>query len=198
MSRIVSGVAGGISLVSVPGTGTRPTTDRTKEALFSWLESRGWLEETSVLDLYAGSGALGCEAASRGAGEVLSVEKHGKAASVCKRNAEIVNRKVGRTVVRVQNASVDTALQQLKPSLWDLILADPPYDLDGEPLQRSLEFMESVLDERGLLVVERSTRSDEPQWPHSLEVIEQRDYGETRLYFLRHENEERPDGVGGD
>lgn len=197
MSRIVSGVAGGIPLTSVPGTGTRPTTDRTKEALFSWLESRGWLESTTVLDLYAGSAALGCEAASRGAGEVLSVEKHGKAAAVCKRNASTVNEKLGHTVVRVQNASVDTALQQLGQPYWDLILADPPYDLDGEPLQRSLELMESVLDERGLLVLERSTRSDEPKWPGRLEVIEQRDYGETRLYFLRYENLEHTDSEAG-
>lgn len=196
MSRIVSGVAGGLSLVSVPGTGTRPTTDRTKEALFSWLESRGWLEGTAVLDLYAGSAALGCEAASRGAGEVLSVEKHGKAAGVCKRNAETLNRKLGRTAVRVQNASVDSALQQLKPGQWDLVLADPPYDLDGEQLNRSLELMDAVLDERGLLVLERSTRSAEPQWPQRLDVIEQRDYGETRLYFLRPRDDEQPDDVG--
>lgn len=196
MSRIVSGVAGGLPLVSVPGTGTRPTTDRTKEALFSWLESRSWLEGTAVLDLYAGSAALGCEAASRGAGEVLSVEKHGKAASVCKRNAETLNRKLGRTAIRVQNASVDSALQQLEPGQWDLILADPPYDLDGEQLRRSLELMDSVLDDRGLLVLERSTRSSEPQWPPRLEVIEERNYGETRLYFLRPSDGEHPDGEG--
>lgn len=185
MSRIVSGAAGGISLVSVPGTGTRPTTDRTKEALFSWLESRGWLEGTSVLDLYAGSGALGCEAASRGAGEVVSIERHNKAAAICRRNADAINKRVGRTVVRVQNAAVDTALQQLPLASWDLILADPPYDFDGEPLQRSLQLMDAALDERGLVVLERSTRSPEPRWPERLNLIEQRDYGESRLYFVR-------------
>lgn len=65
MSRIIAGAAAGRPLTAVPGTGTRPTTDRTKEALFSWLEARDWLDGTAVLDLYAGSGALGCEAASR-------------------------------------------------------------------------------------------------------------------------------------
>ncbi|MER2137321.1 MAG: RsmD family RNA methyltransferase, partial [Arthrobacter sp.] len=67
MSRIIAGVAGGSTLSSVPGSGTRPTTDRTREALFSWLASRGWLDGTAVADLFAGSGALGGEAASRGA-----------------------------------------------------------------------------------------------------------------------------------
>ncbi|HEY4614226.1 MAG TPA: RsmD family RNA methyltransferase, partial [Citricoccus sp.] len=87
MPRIIAGQAGGLQLASVPGDRTRPTTDRTREALFSWLAARGWLDGTAVADLFAGSGALGGEAASRGAARVLLVEKDRRAAGVCRTNA---------------------------------------------------------------------------------------------------------------
>ena len=105
MSRIIAGAAAGRPLTSVPGTGTRPTTDRTKEALFSWLEVRDWLDGTAVLDLFAGSGALGCEAASRGAASVLLVERDRKAVTACRANAALVNRARGADVVRVDRPS---------------------------------------------------------------------------------------------
>ena len=110
MSRIIAGAAAGRPLTAVPGTGTRPTTDRTKEALFSWLEARDWLDGTAVLDLYAGSGALGCEAASRGAASVLLVERDRRAVAACRANAALVNRARGADVVRVRAGSVEQAL----------------------------------------------------------------------------------------
>ena len=91
MSRIVAGVAGGLTLASVPGDNTRPTTDRVKEALFSRLESYDVIAGARVLDLFAGSGALGVETASRGAATVDLVEFEDKAAAVCQRNADMVN-----------------------------------------------------------------------------------------------------------
>mgnify|MGYP001940841632 FL=1 len=122
MSRIIAGAAAGRPLTAVPGTGTRPTTDRTKEALFSWLEARDWLEGTAVLDLYAGSGALGCEAASRGAASVLLVERDRRAVTTCRANAALVNRARGADVVRVRAGSVEQALAA-EAAPVDLILA---------------------------------------------------------------------------
>ena len=138
MSRIIAGAAAGRPLTAVPGTGTRPTTDRTKEALFSWLEARDWLDGTAVLDLYAGSGALGCEAASRGAASVLLVERDRKAVAACRANAALVNRARGADVVRVRAGSVEQALAA-EAAPVDLILADPPYPLAGPPLEAVLE-----------------------------------------------------------
>ncbi|MFC7402674.1 16S rRNA (guanine(966)-N(2))-methyltransferase RsmD [Citricoccus sp. GCM10030269] len=187
MPRIIAGHAGGLRLTSVPGDATRPTTDRTREALFSWLETRGWLEGTAVVDLYAGSGALGAEAASRGADRVLLVERDRRAAGVCRKNADAVNRSVGHTVVQVEMGSVERVLAgPTGAGPWDLVLADPPYPVDGEELRRTLEGIAAVLVPDGLLVLERSVRSAEPVWPDGLELLEARTYGETVLYYCRH------------
>jgi 16S rRNA (guanine966-N2)-methyltransferase len=184
MPRIIAGQAGGLQLASVPGHGTRPTTDRTREALFSWLAARGWLEDTAVADLFAGSGALGGEAASRGAGRVLLVEKDRRAAGVCRKNAAAVNGRLGREVVEVAVGTVDQVLSgPAGAGPWDLVLADPPYPLDGPALAATLERIAAVLAPEGLLVLERSARSAEPGWPVGLELLEARTYGETVLYF---------------
>jgi 16S rRNA (guanine966-N2)-methyltransferase len=184
MPRIIAGQARGLQLESVPGDGTRPTTDRTREALFSWLASRGWLEGTVVVDLYAGSGALGGEAASRGAGRVLLVEKDRRAVAVCRRNAAAVNRRIGREVVQLAAGPVDRVLEGAAGAgPWDLVLADPPYPLGGAALAGTLERIAAVLVPEGLLVLERSARSATPDWPAGLELLEERAYGETVLYF---------------
>lgn len=184
MPRIIAGHAGGLKLQSVPGDATRPTTDRTREALFSWLTSRGWLEDTAVVDLFAGSGALGGEAASRGARRVLLVERDRRAAAVCRRNADAVNQRIGRPVVGVSAGDVDRVLDSPAGSgPWDLVLADPPYPLTGAALTGTLERIGTVLVPEGLLVLERSSRSAEPDWPAGLEMLEARHYGETTLYF---------------
>lgn len=184
MPRIIAGHAGGLKLQSVPGDATRPTTDRTREALFSWLASRGWLEGAAVVDLFAGSGALGGEAASRGARRVLLVERDRRAAAVCRKNAEALNHRVGRPVVEVSAADVDRALDSpAGAGPWDLVLADPPYPLTGAALAGTLERIAAVLVPEGLLVLERSSRSPEPDWPAGLDHLETRRYGETTLYF---------------
>lgn len=209
MSRIIAGRAGGLALRSVPGDATRPTTDRTKEALFSWLTTRGWLDSTAVADLYAGSGALGLEALSRGAESVVLIERDRKAAAVCTANARAVAYSLNVAVPQVITRPVDHALDRLLgitgttdgthpadaaqavpalDGLWDLILADPPYPLDGLELAGSLQRMAQALLPGGLLVLERSSRSTEPIWPETLELVEQRDYGETRLYFVQRED----------
>lgn len=184
MSRIIAGTAGGTSLTSVPGTGTRPTTDRVKEALFSRLESYDVLAGARVLDLFAGSGALGVESASRGAVSVDLVELADKAAGTCKQNAKLINDAAGRTVVSVHRAKADTYLLRVPADVtWDVVFMDPPYDLDEDDLNSVLRALPPHLAEGAVVVLERSTRSPEPAWPAGMERFSERKYGETMLWF---------------
>lgn len=185
MTRIIAGAAGGSTLTSVDGTGTRPTTDRVKEALFSRLESYGVLHGAHVLDLYAGSGSLGVESASRGAATVDLVESADRAAAVAQQNADLVNRVLGWTAVRVHRSKVETYLDRAAPELqWDLVFMDPPYTLDAGGVVAVLTELVTRLAEGAVVVVERSARSPEPAWPDGLECFSDRKYGETKLWFL--------------
>lgn len=186
VSRIVAGAAGGMPLVSVPGEGTRPTTDRVKEALFSRLESLNMLADARVLDLYAGSGSLGVESASRGAKSVELVEFNDKAAAVCQLNAELVNKVLGSKVVKVQRSKVESFMARVADAgvdQWDLVFLDPPYPLTEEELTLVLELLGPRLSGYAVVVVERSARTPEPSWPASLELLSGKKYGETRLWF---------------
>lgn len=182
MSRIIAGAAGGTTLRSVPGDATRPTTDRVKEALFSRLESYGVLAGSAVLDLFAGSGALGLESASRGAGSVTLVEMADKAAAVCSDNAAALNKSLGRDCVRVQRAPVQSFLART-PGPWDLVFLDPPYPLEEHALTEVLALLVDKLADGAVVVIERSARSPEPGWPAGLERFAEKKYGETRLWF---------------
>jgi len=196
MSRIIAGAAGGSTLTSVPGSGTRPTTDRVKEALFSRLESYEILSGAYVLDLFAGSGSLGVESASRGAARVDLVELAEKAAGVCRANAGLVNRVLGKERVRVHRAKAETYLLRVPEGLaWDLVFIDPPYDLDEDGLAGVLQALTAHLAPGAVVVVERSTRSPEPVWPDGLERFSERAYGETTLWFAEPaEPDTEPDG----
>lgn len=183
MTRIIGGSAGGRTLRTPPGAGTRPTSDRVREALFSRLEHHGLLDGTHVLDLYAGSGALGLEAASRGASRVLLVESDRRAAKVIAGNIEVV----GRPGVRVVTDTVERALRAGPPSgiRMDLVLVDPPYDLSEEALAAVLAQLAGGgwLAPDAFVVVERSTRSPQPTWPPGLELSGEKRYGETTMWF---------------
>ena len=183
MTRIISGSAGGRRLRTPPGSSTRPTSDRVREALFSRLEHRGLLDETRVLDLYAGSGALGLEAASRGAADVVLVESERGAATAIRANITAVD----HPSVRLVADTVERALAGGPPggSPFDLVLLDPPYDLTEEALESVLT---SLVERRWLgreafVVVERSTRSPQPRWPAGLELSGEKRYGETAMWF---------------
>ena len=182
MTRIIAGAAGGTRLASVPGTGTRPTTDRVKESLFSRLDAWGMIDDARVLDLFAGSGALGCECASRGAREVVLVEKHPRAVSVCRANAETVNRALGSQRVRCERGSVH-GYASAHEGPWDLVLADPPYPLGEAELSEVLSLLSGKLGPGGVVVIERSSRSPEPAWPQGLRRLESSRHGETMLWF---------------
>ena len=184
MSRIVAGAAGGLRLGSVPGRGTRPTTDRVKESLFARLAAWGMLDGAQVLDLFAGSGALGCEAASRGAAAVTLVERHAPAVRVCRANVAVVHRALGRDgVVAVHQGSVAAYLADPARGPWDLVLADPPYPLPEQELTAVLAPLAGRLRKGGVVVVERSARSPEPSWPAGLRRFEHGRHGETALWF---------------
>ena len=182
MTRIVAGTAGG-RRIEVPGAGTRPTSERVREALFSRLEHYGLVEGASVLDLCAGSGALGLEAASRGAGEVTLVDSSRSATTVCRRNA----RSLGLAGVRVATATAAAFLAGAAGAPMDLVLVDPPYGLGREGLAAMLAPLarggDPWLAPGAVVVVERSTRSPEPAWPTGLERFAHRRYGETALWF---------------
>ncbi len=166
-------------MLQVPGKGTRPTSERVREALFSRLEHLDVVDGARVLDLYAGSGALGLEAASRGAAAVVLVESARQAADVCRRNAAAL----GLPGVRVAAERVLTHVQRPTGEAVDLVLVDPPYDLPEDELTAVLEALVPRLDARGVVVVERSSRSPEPTWPAGLRRDDQRRYGETVVWF---------------
>ncbi len=183
MTRIISGTAGGQRLRTPPGGTTRPTSDRVREALFSRLEHRGLLEGTHVLDLYAGSGALGLEAASRGAATVLLVESHGAAAGVIEANIAVV----GSPGARLVRDTVDRALRAGPPggTRRDLVLIDPPYDVTDDALGAVLAALveHDWLAADAFVVVERSRRSPQPRWPEGLELSGEKRYGDTTVWF---------------
>lgn len=194
MTRIISGFAGSLTL-RVPRAGTRPTSDRVREAIFSALEARDALEGSRVLDLYAGSGALGLEAVSRGATDVVLVERAKPAAEVCRANAAaVVKAARGRAtphihvVVRAVAAYLETA-----PAGVDIAFIDPPYDLAESALARDLELLAPLLATDAVVMVERSSRSPEPHWPSGIAAERRRDYGETTLWWASTAQSPEPD-----
>jgi 16S rRNA (guanine966-N2)-methyltransferase len=180
MTRIIAGVAGGRRLQVPRGGATRPTSDRVREALFSRLEHVVDLDGARVLDLFAGSGALGLEAASRGASAVLLVDVAAPAIAACRRNAAAL----GLPGVTVRAASAGAALAAPPEEPYDAALLDPPYDLGEDALAEVLgRLADGWLADDALVVVERSSRSPEPVWPAGLERTGERRYGETVLWF---------------
>jgi 16S rRNA (guanine966-N2)-methyltransferase len=184
VSRIIAGAAGGTPLSAVPGSLTRPTTDRVKEALFSRLDAFDVIAGARVLDLYAGSGSLGVESGSRGAQAVDLVESEAKASAVCQRNADLINGVLDRKAVTVHRSKVEPFLDRAaSDAAWDLVFLDPPYPLEEVALSAVLEKLAAHLAPAAVVVVERSSRSPEPEWPGSLARFAEKKYGETRLWF---------------
>jgi 16S rRNA (guanine966-N2)-methyltransferase len=154
-----------------------------REALFSRLEHAGALDGARVLDLYAGSGALGLEAASRGAADVVLVESARAAVQVCRQNVATL----GLAGVRVVAERVLPYLRRPgPPATVDLALLDPPYDLADADLAEALGALVPHLADGAVVVVERDARTPEPTWPDRLERTADRRYGETVLWFAEH------------
>jgi 16S rRNA (guanine(966)-N(2))-methyltransferase RsmD len=163
----------------VPARGTRPTTDRVRESLFNVLAARVDLDGASVLDLYAGSGALGLEALSRGAAGAMFVESDQRAAAVIEQNIETLG--VRGAVLR--RAAVASVLATRPDRPFELILADPPYEVDAAEVNAVL----AALTDRGwttagsVVVIERPASGPEVRWPERWRPWRSRRYGDTRL-----------------
>jgi 16S rRNA (guanine966-N2)-methyltransferase len=183
MARVIAGQAGGRRLAVPDGRNTRPTSDRAREGLFATIVSlTGSLDGARVLDLYAGSGAVGLEALSRGAEHVLLVESGPRAARVIRDNiaaiglpgAELVTDRVERLLAREPGTSP-----------YDVVFADPPYALPGDEVTAMLQ----TLDKNGwlapgaLVIVERATRSGPVTWPAGLQPDRARRYGEATFWY---------------
>ncbi|MFD1149385.1 16S rRNA (guanine(966)-N(2))-methyltransferase RsmD [Saccharothrix hoggarensis] len=183
MTRIVAGAAGGRRL-QVPPRGTRPTSDRVREALFSSLEALVDLDGVAVLDLYAGSGALGFEALSRGAAAATFVESDKRAAEVLKGNA----RTVALPGATVLNRTAEAVVATRPDAPCDVVFADPPYAVTDEQLDRVLQALvtNGWTKPGSLIIVERGARSPEPMWPPAVESLRSKRYGDTALYWAEH------------
>ncbi|MEH1014497.1 16S rRNA (guanine(966)-N(2))-methyltransferase RsmD [Micromonospora sp. CPCC 206060] len=185
MTRIVAGTLGGRRIAAPPGAGTRPTSDRVREALFSAIEADLDLAGARFADLYAGSGAVGLEAYSRGAAEVLLVESDPRAARVIRENIALLR---AAPAVRLVTGKVTTVLAAGCPGdPYDVVFADPPYAVGDADLTAML----AALVDRGwlapdaLVVVERSSRTGPVGWVQGITGERSRRYGETSLWYGR-------------
>jgi 16S rRNA (guanine966-N2)-methyltransferase len=183
VTRIISGTARGRRLAVPPGDGTRPTSDRAREALFSALDTTfGGFDGLAVLDLFAGSGAIGLEALSRGADRVLLVESDRRASAVIAKNAEAVALK-GVTIVtdRVERAVAHTPAE----GPFDLVVLDPPYAVTDADVQGVLEALgaNGWLVDEAVIVVERSSRDPGFAWPDGFEQTRSKAYGEAKMFY---------------
>jgi 16S rRNA (guanine966-N2)-methyltransferase len=191
MARVIAGEAGGRRLAVPDGRNTRPTSDRAREGLFATIVSlTGSLDGARVLDLYAGSGAVGLEALSRGAAHVLLVESAAQAARVIRDNieaiglpgAEVVTDRVERVLARGPAPSGPN-----DSGRYDVVFADPPSALAGDEVSAMLQ----ALSDRGwlapgaLVIVERATRSGPVSWPAGLQPDRARRYGEATFWYGR-------------
>ena len=184
VTRIVAGRYGGRRLATPDGRDTRPTSDRVREALFSTLDSQTELEGARVLDLFAGSGAIGLEALSRGAAHALFIEHDARAAKAIRANVKTLSA-AGAKIVTGKVVNVLTSGNPGEP--YDLVFADPPYSLTETDLEAALAALAGGgwLAPEAVVVIERSGRSPEPPWVPGVTRERGRRYGETTLWYGR-------------
>lgn len=183
MTRIIAGSAGGRTL-KVPASGTRPTSDRVRESLFSALDSRLLAEgldwsDCAVLDLYAGSGALGLEALSRGARSAELVEKSRAAATLIEANATALG--LGPAHVHCMDAR--SYAGRPGPAI-DIVFADPPYEVAAAELGQILEALADRLSKEAIAVIERPASDPNSPFPAGWDTQTRR-IGDTALWYGR-------------
>lgn len=182
MPRIIAGSARGRRLAAPPGSATRPTSDRTREGLFSTLAAvHGPLAGARFLDLFAGSGAVGLEALSRGAAHVLLVERDRRAAATIAANISVL----GIGGARVRTMAVERFVAEAPDAPYDVVFLDPPYDFASARVGDILQALRANewLAPGGLAVVERASRDGPLQWPESYVADRSRAYGEGTLWY---------------
>lgn len=187
--RVISGTAGGLRLVAPTGRETRPTADRVKEAMFSILESRGALQDASVLDIFAGSGALGIEALSRGASRVIMIDKSRQAAESIRKN--LANTSFAANA-EIMCSDFAVALERIRKtgSFFDLVLIDPPYT--GGIHLKAIELASGLLAPGGLLLAETSSKLPLPDHAGNLSRSDRRVYGDTAIELFLAEESHAP------
>ena len=181
MTRVVAGTLGGRQLKVPPGRSTRPTSERVREGLFSTLQSMcGPFDGAAFLDLYSGSGAVGIEAASRGASRVTCVERDARALTVLRANVDAM----GLRNVQVSSAPVERWLGDKPHEPYDAAYVDPPYAESVDDVL-ALLVANCWLTDAAVVVVERATRDAPPVWPAELSLDRSRRYGDTTLWYGR-------------
>ncbi|GAA0279673.1 16S rRNA (guanine(966)-N(2))-methyltransferase RsmD [Cryptosporangium japonicum] len=183
MTRIVAGSAGGRRIDVPPGRGTRPTSDRAREALFSAVQALLPLDGAAVLDLYAGSGAVGFEALSRGAAHAVLVESDPKAVRTLRANAGSLK----LPGAEIWAGPAERFAAAPATHRFDLVFADPPYAVSAEALSAVLADLDSSgwLGSDAVVIVERATRGEPWVWPKPLVAVRERRYGEGTLWYGR-------------
>lgn len=182
--RIIAGVAKGRNLATVAGA-TRPTSDRAREALFSTLLSEfGEFENLKFLDLFAGSGAVGLEALSRGAALVHAVEKDESAAKTIRANQEILEKAKPEGKFHLYAMSAQKFLSNAS-NQYDIIFIDPPYEFSDQAVH---EILDSIMENKfirsgGVIVIERATKGSYIKWPAPLKELRTKEYGVATLYY---------------
>ena len=191
MTRIIGGIAGSRQLVS-PAKATRPTSDRIRESIFNRLSARGLIDGAIVLDLYAGTGALALEAISRGAKSCVMVEKDGKAAAVCNQNAQMIQKALEKegffeSLSKVIHKPVSMFLKS-DDAEYDIVFIDPPYEVSNEDVIANLTELVNRLSSKAVIMLERSSRSDALQLPEELQLDEEKNYGDTNVFWITKTN----------
>ncbi len=182
--RVIAGKAGGRRLKSPDTKGTRPVTDRVREAVFSSIGS--WVVDSVVGDLYAGSGSFGLEALSRGAGSAVFVESGRKALQALRENVEAVG--LGGTVIE---ATVQDYLARANHR-FHLVFMDPPWEQSSDQLEDDLAALDRLLLPNAEVVISRRHSDRVPEPPETWRVAAEKRYGDTRI--VRYEKIEGNDG----
>ena len=180
--RIISGKARGTKLYTLEGTNTRPTLDRVKESVFNILQSK--LEDAVVLDLFAGSGAIGIEALSRGASKAILCDKSKEAIEIIKKNIEKTHM---NEKAQIFNLDYETCLEKVKNEKFDIIYIDPPYETDY--IYKALQKIKAlnITKEESLIIIETDDeqRIEKEIQNINKEIVDKRKYGRATIIFLK-------------
>ena len=186
--RIIAGVGKGRKLFSPPSI-TRPTSDRAREGLFSSLTSTfGTLDGLHFLDLFAGSGAVGVEALSRGAGLVESIESNSESAQVCEKNFELLLNQPNLGKFKVHETTTFEYINHLANKQFDIIFLDPPYDVTNIEIEKILKkiLSNNLLGKFGVIAIERDAKGAAFTWPNGLQEVKVRSYGQGAIHYGSH------------
>ncbi len=184
MTRIIAGAIGSLQLKPA-AKATRPTSDRVKESLFAKLDAMGVIEGAKVLDLFAGTGALGLESASRGALSVDLIERDRNAFELLQHNVKSSLSSFEKQAISIKIQAQNQDAQRFLKSVaagFDLVFIDPPYEFPNSELEDLLQIVAGLLSADGLIVVERSSRSEQLE-VENLELQNTKSYGDTAVWI---------------